>query len=207
MAKKRDDEGMRKRLIEAALVVFSKQSHLEASIDAVAAEAQLAKGTVYLYFKSRDELIIEMFRHCVDQFRLDFQAKINAETTSSAADLLHKAIEYCLKSALESRNLWGLWYHFMALSASEKFREPILKVCQSDCQSCAGIFSDILRRGIATGEFRRDTNIPLTSLACFGLITGFLNLTFIETLTDLPTICRLTLDPLIQNISIPQEDT
>ena len=52
MAKPRDDEGMRNRLNEAATVVFGRQSHLEASMSQVAAEAGLAKGTIYLYFKN-----------------------------------------------------------------------------------------------------------------------------------------------------------
>jgi AcrR family transcriptional regulator len=200
MAKKRDDEGMRKRLIEAATVVFSKQSHLEASMTEVAAEAGLAKGTIYLYFKNKDELIIEMFRHCVDQCRQETRSHLELSPTATSSEQLCQAMRFFLLSAGESRSLWGLWFHFMALSASEKFRSTILKICQDDSQNLASIFTEILERGIASGEFRQDLDLPSTALACFSLTTGFLHLAFIEAVKDVNTLAQLAIEQVIQGL-------
>lgn len=201
MAKKRDDEGMRKRLIEAATVVFSRQSHLEASMTEVAAEANLAKGTIYLYFKNKDDLIIEMFRHCVDQCRLEAQSKLEQALCTSAGEELQQAMGLLLQSANESRSLWGLWFHFMALSASEKFRSTILRVCQDDCENFTSIFSEILARGVADGEFREDLNIAATALGCFAMATGFLHLAFIESVNDVHSMAHIAIGQLIRGVS------
>src|SRR5215471_6882478 len=51
-------------VLDAARTVFSRYGFEGATIDAVAAEAGIAKGTVYLYFKSKDELYVAaLVRH------------------------------------------------------------------------------------------------------------------------------------------------
>lgn len=207
MAKKRDDEGMRRRLIEAATVVFSKQSHLEASMTEVAAEANLAKGTIYLYFKNKDDLIIEMFRHCVDQCRLEARSKLEPTLSATAGEQLQQAMGMLLQSVNESRSLWGLWFHFMALSASEKFRSTILRVCQDDCENFTSIFSEILARGVADGEFREDLNVAATALGCFAMATGFLHLAFIESVTDVHSVAQLAMEQYIRGVSAQPAST
>jgi AcrR family transcriptional regulator len=55
------DPATRKRLriIEAATSVFLKHGYRKASVDVIAREAGVAKGTVYLYFKSKAELLVQ----------------------------------------------------------------------------------------------------------------------------------------------------
>lgn len=202
MAKPRDDEGMRKRLIEAATVVFGRQSHLEASMTQVAAEANLAKGTIYLYFKNKDELIIEMFRHCVGQCRLETRAELALNQSSPADEQLRNAMRYFLHSACDSRPLWGLWFHFMALSASDKFRSTILKVCQDDCQNLTSIFSEIIECGISNGEFRKDLDVFSSAITCFVLTTGFLHLVFIEGADNINALSQHAIDLLIRGMQV-----
>src|SRR5580658_1022249 len=45
-------------ILDAARAVFSREGYAAASIDDVAAEAGIGKGTVYLYFKSKEELYL-----------------------------------------------------------------------------------------------------------------------------------------------------
>jgi AcrR family transcriptional regulator len=48
----------RRRIVEAATAMFIRHGYRKASIDEVAAEAGIAKGTVYLYFKTKTELLL-----------------------------------------------------------------------------------------------------------------------------------------------------
>jgi len=50
----------RKRALDAALTVFSRNGYSAASMDAIATEAGLTKPTLYQYFASKDELFKEM---------------------------------------------------------------------------------------------------------------------------------------------------
>lgn len=51
-------ERKRKAILDAALTVFSRKGHAEASVDDVAEQAGIAKGTLYLYFRSKEELYL-----------------------------------------------------------------------------------------------------------------------------------------------------
>ena len=50
-----------KRILEAALKVFSASGYTGASMDAVAIEAGLSKPTLYQYFDSKEQLFATMF--------------------------------------------------------------------------------------------------------------------------------------------------
>jgi len=54
--KQKEKEQRRNLIIDAAQTLFFSRPYDEITIDAIAKKAQLAKGTVYLYFKSKDSL-------------------------------------------------------------------------------------------------------------------------------------------------------
>lgn len=58
--KEREREQRRQTILESAKHVFMTYGLEHASMDRIAQEAELAKGTLYLYFKSRDELIVAL---------------------------------------------------------------------------------------------------------------------------------------------------
>lgn len=68
--KEREKEARRVQILNAAQKVFEAQGIGQASMDEIAKEAELAKGTIYLYYKNKDELIIGMilrgFEHLYD---------------------------------------------------------------------------------------------------------------------------------------------
>ena len=49
------------RIMEAAISVFAKQGFYQSTISQVAKEAGVADGTIYLYFKSKDDILIQFF--------------------------------------------------------------------------------------------------------------------------------------------------
>ena len=51
----------RQQLIDAALLLMAKQGFASTSVDDIAREARVAKGTVYLYFDSKDALLDAIF--------------------------------------------------------------------------------------------------------------------------------------------------
>ena len=50
------------QIIEASLAVFAREGFAQARIEDIAKEAGLAKGTVYLYFKSKDAIIAAILK-------------------------------------------------------------------------------------------------------------------------------------------------
>ena len=54
-------EDKHQRIIKAALKVFSKKGFYNSKVSEIAKEAEVADGTIYLYFKNKDDILISVF--------------------------------------------------------------------------------------------------------------------------------------------------
>src|SRR5215831_557709 len=60
----------RDALLRAAIDVFAERGYFNAQVADVARAAGIAAGTVYLYFRSKDDLLVSIFERTVKE-RLD----------------------------------------------------------------------------------------------------------------------------------------
>src|SRR5689334_19712072 len=60
--------GKYEKIIQAATKVFAKKGFYNSTVSDVAKEAQVADGTIYLYFKNKDDLLISIFEESMDNF-------------------------------------------------------------------------------------------------------------------------------------------
>jgi AcrR family transcriptional regulator len=58
--KEREKAARREAILEAAKTVFAEKGLLAATIDEIAERAELGKGTIYLYFKSKEAMYIPL---------------------------------------------------------------------------------------------------------------------------------------------------
>src|SRR6476660_5448470 len=80
----------RERILEAAVRVFAQQGFYATRVSEVAKAAGVADGTIYLYFKSKDELLVSLFEDRVAKL-LTFMKELPTDT--SAPDRLRRVIE------------------------------------------------------------------------------------------------------------------
>src|SRR5579883_2305801 len=72
-SRKRGDNGSRRsgdkreRILDAAVRVFAKKGFHATRVSEVAKAAGVADGTIYLYFKSKDELLVSLFEDRVEK--------------------------------------------------------------------------------------------------------------------------------------------
>jgi len=66
MAYKEKDQSKHDKIIEAAIKVFAKKGFYNAKVSEIAREANVADGTIYLYFKNKDDILITLFEEKVD---------------------------------------------------------------------------------------------------------------------------------------------
>ena len=64
--KEREKEQRRHEILKAAQRVFFRNGFEKTSMEMVAEECQLAKGTLYLYFKSKEELYVSLVQDGID---------------------------------------------------------------------------------------------------------------------------------------------
>ncbi len=96
-ADKADRNDKRERILSAAERIFAKHGFFAARVSEIAKEAGVADGTIYLYFKSKDDLLISLFESRMSQVNAALEAAIHAETNASPARQLHAFIRTYLK--------------------------------------------------------------------------------------------------------------
>jgi len=74
-----DGKKLRKRekIMQAALKIFSRKGYSPAALDEVAREAQIAKGTLYLYFRDKEELFFSTILYVVNKLGVRMQKNIS----------------------------------------------------------------------------------------------------------------------------------
>lgn len=75
---RRDPEARRQGILEAAAAVFAAEGFAATKLDDIAAQAGVAKGTIYLHFKDKQDLFEQMIREAVSPViaRLEALAKL-----------------------------------------------------------------------------------------------------------------------------------
>jgi AcrR family transcriptional regulator len=142
---KRSGTESRKKIIDAAMYVFSKQGFMKATIRDIAKHAGISIGGVYLYFKNKEEL----YKSLIDERRRDIGALIEVTTaaaesaTKALSDFLKLYLEYALKH--KEFILLHIREHGFTFGREEK---------KQFFRSQKKVIERIILKGISTGEFR-----------------------------------------------------
>jgi AcrR family transcriptional regulator len=137
------------QIISAAEGVFSKKGFAEARMDDIAEKTGLSKGTLYNYFKSKDDLIIAILDRI---FQREFKAfeQIDLSTTS-ATDSIWLFIDTVVKDIKYFLRAMPIAYEFLALAFRNKTVQKALKVYVNRYMD---ILVPIIQSGIDSGEFK-----------------------------------------------------
>ena len=95
-------------MLDAAVQMFSVNGYHETSMDAIAAEADISKPMLYLYYGSKEDL----FRACLDRelTRLVDEVRSNIDFSQSPKDLLRNAVVSFFSYIDANRASWIVLY-------------------------------------------------------------------------------------------------
>lgn len=77
-------KGKRVKILEAAIRLFTRQGFHQTKLDEVAKQAEIAKGTLYLYFKSKEDLFVQCL---VDGFEKSMSSTREAIASPESASV------------------------------------------------------------------------------------------------------------------------
>ncbi|WP_312888995.1 TetR/AcrR family transcriptional regulator [Desertibacillus haloalkaliphilus] len=64
------------QIIEAAVKVIAEKGYHQAQVSKIAKEAGVADGTIYLYFKNKEDILVSLFKEKMGKFILDIEQEI-----------------------------------------------------------------------------------------------------------------------------------
>jgi AcrR family transcriptional regulator len=142
-------EFRRSELLTAARAVFGKKGFHEASIDEIAEMAEVAKGTVYLYYKSKKDLYMEALKFGVES--LNQQLKAKSEGTESCEQTLRILTETKIAFFEENRDFFRIYYSELGKLPGHPSAITFVRDLYAEQ---AKVFEGVLRAGIRRREVR-----------------------------------------------------
>ncbi len=160
----------RDRILAAAEKVFEAHGYAAATMDAVAAEAGVAKGSIYNYFKSKHDLFAQIFKEMTagEMARADELLASSA----SAAEKLAALLDYWSGRLEEYKQMGRLVLEFWATAAREGQQGEMAPMFREIYGRSRGIVSAILAEGVESGEFNRDLDPQVAASLILAILDG-----------------------------------
>jgi len=138
------------QILNAAEGVFTKKGFSDARMDDIAEETGLSKGTLYLYFKSKEDLVIAILDRIFGDVINQFQTRKNVEL--KATEAIWQFTEAAIRDYKRMMGLMPIAYEFLALG----FRNTVVqKALKNYFKLYMDALIPIIQRGIDSGEFRQ----------------------------------------------------
>jgi AcrR family transcriptional regulator len=142
-------EERKDQILDAATDVFAEKGFNDARMDDIVEESGLSKGTLYWYFKSKDEIILSIFERIFAREFAEHENLVDAEGTATER-LLHFTDRTC-DDVRGMLRLMPLAYEFMAWAFRRKFVQDAFKHYMNKYMD---ILIPVIQQGIDSGEFR-----------------------------------------------------
>jgi TetR/AcrR family fatty acid metabolism transcriptional regulator len=153
----------RERILDAAERVFGLRGFFAARVSEIAKEAGVADGTIYLYFKSKDELLISLFESRMERVNALLSDAIAPHTRPT--DKLHALIRCYLRLIHDQPAVAEVLT--IELRQSEKFMREASNPKFGDLlRMLAGIVAD----GQAAGELSDAVPAPIAARMIYGML-------------------------------------
>ena len=153
----------RELILGAATRVFARSGYFNSKVADIATEAGIADGTVYLYFKSKDEILHSIFDRAMERFIAEGRSQLAKLDTP--VDRLRKIAELHLERLGADRDLAIVFQ--VELRGSTKHMQEF---------SAAGFaeYLDIIRSTVESGQkggdFRRDIKAITAAKVLYGAL-------------------------------------
>jgi TetR/AcrR family fatty acid metabolism transcriptional regulator len=153
--------GKYESILRSAIKVFARNGFFNSKVADIAREAGVADGTVYLYFKNKDDILVSIFDHVTHEALARGRARL-AEI-DHPLEKLHRIVEGHLQLFAGDRDLAVVFQ--AELRSSTKFMEQFsaTRVTQY-LDLIRGVIEDGQQRGV----FRGDLNSTLVAKLLFG---------------------------------------
>jgi TetR/AcrR family fatty acid metabolism transcriptional regulator len=154
-------------ILSAARQVFERDGYGAAKIADIAAEVGVVEGTVFHYFPSKRALVMRV----MEQFYQGITQQVEAglQHNTGTYNRLHFLVKTHLSVMRENAELCGVILNSSRDSSSDGDRELSQDIRQLNRNYTHAIV-DIIKDGIAGGELRPDTSIPLVRNTLYGSI-------------------------------------
>jgi AcrR family transcriptional regulator len=138
----------KEQILLSAIEIVNRRGYSGATMEEIAAELLMTKGSLYYYFKNKSDLMYQCHNFVLSQATEDLQEILNREE-GSATEILVKMIAAHMEYAIEEKEVFNL-----IIEPKRFFNEEQLELVLKLRKEYENLFDQIIKRGIASGDFR-----------------------------------------------------
>jgi TetR/AcrR family fatty acid metabolism transcriptional regulator len=150
-------------ILRAATAVFARRGFFNAQVADVARAASVAAGTVYLYFRSKDDLLVSIFERAMREGITEGRAAL--EGITDPVERLRRIARVHLERVGRDRDLAVVTQ--VELRQSTKFMEQF---SNTELREYLGVIRDVIADGQRRGMFRAGISPTLAAKFLFGAL-------------------------------------
>ena len=179
VAARREKEKLERResILIAARDLFYEKGYQTTTVEEIAEAAEVSKGTVYLYFGSKDELYVTVV---LESF--DIVEDLLEEIMSSDRDVVDKGtsmflgfVEHCMKN----REYFRVTQYFLSESTRKNLPPDMIETVSGHTAKLLGYVAQLVQEGIDSGIIRDEVDPYVFALIAWRTATGILDLAIV----------------------------
>lgn len=172
--RKKEKENKKNTILRAARKLFFDRGFKSVTVDNIAAKAEVSKGSIYLYFDSKEEIYTQIL--IADNIAHHERIKNFSATDAPASQLLLDFARIYINYFLDDNELFRILMTFMLqteqMNLTEEQNKEVIRTTNENIK----IISEILQKGVDSGEFSPTINIRQGQNAIWGLLNGIISL-------------------------------
>ena len=149
------------QIIEAAVRVFAREGYYNSRVSDIAREAGIAAGTIYLYFKTKDDILVTLFRDKMAEFVGALRKAIAGEP--DAASKVRRLVSLHFRMLEENPDLAEVVQ--VELRQGQKFFRG---ASSQEIGAYFALIGSVLEEGVAERRFRSDLPVKVATKMLFG---------------------------------------
>lgn len=151
------------QIIDAAAEVIAENGFHQAQVSKIAKRAKVADGTIYLYFKNKEDILISLFREKMGLYVERLEKAMLTKTT--VEEKLFALVEIHFKNLSENQ-YWAVVTQLELRQSDKRLRAKISEVLKN----FLAIMDDLIEEGKQEGIFSPNLDKRLARQMIFGTI-------------------------------------
>ncbi len=177
---RREREKLQRRndIVKAAESLFSEKGFKGTTMQEISERVELSKGTIYLYFKSKEELYLSVCVKGVAEFGEDLEAA--ASGAGGLEDIIKAVYLAYIRHSLEKPAIFRVLRDTFIEQVRQNLSHETIEEISGIIRNWLELESGLIEEGIEHGVFRKDLDPYGFSLTAWRMSTGLIELALLK---------------------------
>ncbi|KAA3609336.1 MAG: TetR/AcrR family transcriptional regulator [Calditrichaeota bacterium] len=168
-----DKSAKKRALLRASMKVFARKGFAKAKMIDIANEAGIGKGTIYEYFRSKDQIFIDAFHFFIGDLEAEYDKILSSP--KGPIEKFEEIIDTTIDGFLAAGDFGGILMDFWAegIRNHQQIEMEHIFNLKEVYQKYREIIAEVIEDGIRIGKFR-EIDAKLSAAILIGCLDGLL---------------------------------